>query len=74
MGKRMRAREERKEGQHGLAVVVVYLGHGELEETHGRPGFHGEGSALQAVHERGWCEGEKRWRGVEKWGARRGLL
>ena len=33
MGKRMRAREERKEGQHGLAVVVVYLGHGELEET-----------------------------------------
>ena len=53
MGKGMGVREKRKGGQHGSAVVVVYLGHGELEETHGRLGFCGDGVALQAVLERG---------------------
>ena len=33
MEKRVRAREKRKGGQHGSAVVVVYLGHGGLEEA-----------------------------------------
>ena len=57
MGKGMGVREKRKGGQHGSAVVVVYLGHGELEETHGRLGSCGDGVALQAVLERGGVRG-----------------
>ena len=67
MGKRVQAREKRRGGQHGSAVVVVYLGHGELEGGHGRLWLRGYGSALLAVHERRWCEGERQWGGVEKW-------
>ena len=35
MGKRLRVGGSEGEGCRGLAAVVVYLGHGELEETTG---------------------------------------
>ena len=55
-------------------MVVVYLGHGELEETHGGLRLCGVGVALQAVLER-WCErGKRQWGGVEKSRARGRLL
>ena len=74
MGKRVQAREKRRGGQHGSAVVVVYLGHGELEGGHGRLRLRGYGSALLAVHERGWwSKGEAGvWRGGN--GRARGCL
>ena len=47
----MQAIEERKRGQHGSAGIVFYLGHGELEDGHGRQWLRSYGSALLAVHE-----------------------
>ena len=58
MEKRVQAREKRKGKRHGTAVIVFYLGHGELEDGHRRQWLRSYGSALLAVHERVWSEGE----------------
>ena len=65
-GKRLGAEGSDGEKQHGLAVVVAYLGHGELEEGHGglRPCCLGLG--CQAAHERVERVRGEQWSGVEK--------
>ena len=64
----MRAEGTEGERQHGQAVVVAYLGHGELEETHGGLRPCSPGLGFLAVHERvvsvrgePWRSEEKRW-------------
>ena len=49
-GEEKGGREKGRGGQHGRAVVVVYLGHGELEEEDGDPRLLGLGPGLLAVH------------------------
>jgi hypothetical protein len=49
-GEEKGGREKGRGGQHGQAVVVAYLGHGELEEGDGDPGLRGLGPGLLAVH------------------------
>ena len=67
MGMRRHARERGERGQHGEPVLDVNLGSGGLGEEPGLQRPCGSGSALLAVHERGWGEGEVLgWRGVVK--------
>ena len=61
MRKGLRPGRREGEGQPGLAVVVAYLGHGELDGWPRWPRLGGDGPALLAVHEREWCEGKRWW-------------
>ena len=69
-GKGKEAEGSDGEKQHCLAVVVAYLGHGELEEGHGglRPCCLGLG--CQAAHERVERVRGEQWSGAEKCRAR----
>ena len=72
-GKRREAEGREGEGCRGLAAVVVYLGHGELEETTGGRSFAAAAPPSWRCSRGRRSEGKGWWCGVEEGRARGGF-